>query len=185
MCQLAWRSGCSAADRTITSSGGSAADVPPSAATGAAVESLRALQRIRSSAARLRAWRVTGVAFGTREHRAQRPASAARSPSGRRSCAAGRTKKPATPVTGKGRRVFQPALPAWPCCVRDGRPSRGETPVPRRLDAQRDSLAPHSGETPRPTGTWPPRRQRPIHQSGPYIGRRPSGTRSLHRKAVR
>ena len=29
MCQLAWRSGCSAADRTITSSGGSAADVPP------------------------------------------------------------------------------------------------------------------------------------------------------------
>jgi hypothetical protein len=42
MCQLAWRSGCSAADRTITSSGGSAADVPPSAATGAAVEPLRA-----------------------------------------------------------------------------------------------------------------------------------------------
>ena len=29
MCQLAWRSGCSEADRTITSSGGSAADVPP------------------------------------------------------------------------------------------------------------------------------------------------------------
>jgi len=29
MCQLAWRSGCSAADRTITSSGASAADVPP------------------------------------------------------------------------------------------------------------------------------------------------------------
>jgi hypothetical protein len=28
MCQLAWRSGCSAADRTITSSGGSAAGVP-------------------------------------------------------------------------------------------------------------------------------------------------------------
>ncbi len=27
MCQLAWRSGCSAADRTTTSSGGSAADV--------------------------------------------------------------------------------------------------------------------------------------------------------------
>jgi len=46
MCQLAWRSGCSAADRTITSSGGSAADVPPSEATGAAVERLIAgLQR--------------------------------------------------------------------------------------------------------------------------------------------
>ena len=43
MCQLAWRSGCSEADRTITSSGASAADVPPSEATGAAVEALRAL----------------------------------------------------------------------------------------------------------------------------------------------
>jgi hypothetical protein len=75
MCQLAWRSGCSAADRTLTSSGGSAADVPPSAATGAAVEPLRALQCIRSSAARLRAWRVTGVAFGAREHRAERSAA--------------------------------------------------------------------------------------------------------------
>ena len=42
MCQLAWRSGCSETDRTITSSGGSASDVPPSAATGAAVEPLRA-----------------------------------------------------------------------------------------------------------------------------------------------
>ncbi len=31
---------------------------------------------------------------------------------------------------------------------------RGETPVPRWLDAQRDSPAPRSGETPRPTGTW-------------------------------
>jgi len=30
MCQLAWRSGCSEADRTFTSSGGSAADVTPS-----------------------------------------------------------------------------------------------------------------------------------------------------------
>jgi hypothetical protein len=70
MCQLAWRSGSSAADRTITSSGGSAADVPPSAATGAAVEPLiagfaaaqplRALHCTRLSAARLRDWRVTG-----------------------------------------------------------------------------------------------------------------------------
>ena len=75
MCQLAWRSGCSAADRTITSSGGSAADVPPSAATGAAVEPRRALHCTRSPAARLRAWRVTGVAFGTREHRAERSAA--------------------------------------------------------------------------------------------------------------
>jgi hypothetical protein len=29
MCQLAWRSGCSAADRKATSNGASAADVPP------------------------------------------------------------------------------------------------------------------------------------------------------------
>ena len=28
------------------------------------------------------------------------------------------------------------------------KPVRGETPVPRRLDAQRDSPAPRSGETP-------------------------------------
>lgn len=33
------------------------------------------------------------------------------------------------------------------------KPVRGETPVPRWLDAQRDSPAPRSGETPRPTGT--------------------------------
>lgn len=85
MCQLAWRSGCSAADRTITSSGGSAADVPPSAATGAAVEPLiagfaaaqplPALRCTWHSAARLRAWRVTGVAIWPAPHRAQRPAS--------------------------------------------------------------------------------------------------------------
>jgi hypothetical protein len=77
MCQFAWRSGCSAADRTITSSGGSAADVPPSEATGAAVEPLRALHCTRSSAARLRAWRVPGVAIWpscTERSAAQRPA---------------------------------------------------------------------------------------------------------------
>jgi hypothetical protein len=34
------------------------------------------------------------------------------------------------------------------------KPVRGETPVPRWLDAQRDSPAPRSGETPRPTMTW-------------------------------
>jgi hypothetical protein len=37
--------------------------------------------------------------------------------------------------------------------VRDGSPSRGETPVPRWLDAQRNSPAPRSGETPRPIET--------------------------------
>lgn len=41
-----------------------------------------------------------------------------------------------------------PAQPACPCCVRDGSPSRGETPAPRWLDAQRDSPAPRSGGRP-------------------------------------
>jgi len=34
------------------------------------------------------------------------------------------------------------------------KPVRGETPVPRWLDAQRNSPAPRSGETPRPKETW-------------------------------
>jgi len=73
MCQLAWRSGCSEVDRTLTSSGGSAADVTQSEATGAPVEPLiagcaaamplRALICTTPSAARHRAWRVTGVAI--------------------------------------------------------------------------------------------------------------------------
>ncbi len=150
LCQLAWRSGCSVAGRTITSSGGSAADVPPSAANGAAVEPLRALQRIRSSAARLRAWRVTGVAFGTREHRAEHSAATcepARSPSGRRSCAAGRTKQPAIPGHGKGPPRVSAGSAGLTVLRQGWKPVRGETPVPRWLDAQRDSPAPRSGET--------------------------------------
>jgi hypothetical protein len=38
LCQLALRSGCSEATDTFTRAGGSAADVPSSEATGAAVE---------------------------------------------------------------------------------------------------------------------------------------------------
>jgi len=45
------------------------------------------------------------------------------SPSGPRSRAAWRKQGPRSPGTGKGRLVLQPASPAWPCCVRDGRPS--------------------------------------------------------------
>ena len=77
-----------AISNTRRGSGDSAADVPPSAATGAAVEPLRALQRIRSSAARLRAWRVTGVAIWPAPHRAERSAATCKpvsSPSGPRS----------------------------------------------------------------------------------------------------
>jgi len=57
---VAWRSGSHGVDRQHTSSGGSAAGVTPSAANGAMVEPLRALQRI---APRHRAWRVPRVAI--------------------------------------------------------------------------------------------------------------------------
>jgi hypothetical protein len=56
---------------------------------------------------------------------------------------------PAIPGHGKGRRMSQPALPAWPCSRQGWKPVRVETPVPRWLGAQRDSPAPRSGETPR------------------------------------
>lgn len=105
MCQLAWRSGRSAADRTITSGGGSAADVPPSAATGAAVEPLRALHCTRSSAARLRAWRVTGVAIWPAPHRAERSAATCKpvsSPSGASFTRSVKETGPAVPGHGKG-----------------------------------------------------------------------------------
>ena len=71
-----------------------------------------------------------------------------------------------SPGTGKGRRVSQPALPAWPCSRQGWKPVRGETPAPRWLDAQRDSPAPRSGETPGPTETWH-RRRHHTHHRGP------------------
>ena len=48
--------------------------------------------------------------------------------------------------TGNGRRVFQPAPPA--------RPNSREGWQPVRVDAQRNSPAPRSGDTPGPTETW-------------------------------
>jgi len=98
-----------------TSSGGSAADVPQSAANGAAVEPLRALQRIRPSAARLRAWRMNGVTFGTCEHPAERPASRPDRQAGVGHAQHDGRRSPRSPGTGKGRSVCQPATPAWPC----------------------------------------------------------------------
>jgi hypothetical protein len=53
------------------------------------------------------------------------------------------------------------------------KPVRGETPVPRWLDAQRDSPAPRSGETPRRTGTWQNLQHRTHH---------PDTQRQLHRQ---
>jgi hypothetical protein len=63
-------------------------------------------------------------------------------------------KRPAIPGHGKG-----PPRASAGCAglivLRQGwKPVRGETPVPRWLDAQRDSPAPRSGETLRPTETW-------------------------------
>ena len=80
-----------------TSSGGSAADVTPSEATGAAVEPLRALQM--TSAARLRAWRVAGDG-DLAGRRGQRAALPVRSSSGRRSRAARRNQSPRSTGTG-------------------------------------------------------------------------------------
>lgn len=60
---------------------------------------------------------------------------------------------PASPGHGKGPQRVS-AGSAGLTVLRQGcKPVRGETPVPRWLDAQRDSPAPRSGETPRPTGT--------------------------------
>ena len=61
---------------------------------------------------------------------------------------------PAIPGHGKGPPRVS-AGPAGLTVLRQGwKPVRGETPVPRWLDAQRDSPTPRSGETPRPTKTW-------------------------------
>ena len=135
MCQLAWRSGCSAAGRTITSSGGSAADVPPSAANGAAVEPLRALQRIRSSAARLRAWRVAGVTvWHERSSRsaAQCASSGPVRQAGPSVAYSRRTSGPALPGHGKGR-LHYAAGAASPDVLREGwKPDRVETATKER-----------------------------------------------------
>jgi hypothetical protein len=104
----------SVADRNITSSGGPAADVTPSAATGAAVEPLQALQ-------------CTGVSrpgIGLGGDRGDDLAGAAPSGAMRSDLQAGQFAKRASFTrsvkeqgarstgTGKGRRVLQPAPPA-------------------------------------------------------------------------
>ena len=60
-----------AARTTFSRTGGTAADVTQSAATGAAVEPVRTSSRVQEfKAARLRAWRVAGVAI-RHEHSAR------------------------------------------------------------------------------------------------------------------
>ena len=155
MCQLAWHNGCSAAGRTITSGGGSAADVPPSAANGAAVEPLRAPHCSRHSAARLRAWRVAGVAFGTPEHRAERSAATCeRGPIAKRaSVMHSMTDEEARDPRARERAAACLSRLCRPDRVASGmEPVRGETPVPRWLDAKRDSPATQRGDATRRTG---------------------------------
>jgi len=115
MCQLVWRSGCSEDARPLTSSGAPAADVPSSAATGAAVEPLRASL---SNPA------FSGPAAGMAGDRGGDLAGAAQSGAQRNDLQAGQFAKrasftrsgkesgPARPGHGKGRRAYQPAPPA-------------------------------------------------------------------------
>ena len=70
---------------------------------------------------------------------------------------------PAFPGHGKGpprASAGNAGLTVW----REGwKPVGGETQVPRRLDAQRDSPAPRNGDTPGPNGTWRRCRSRQHH----------------------
>ena len=100
MCQLAWRSGCSEAVRTLTSGGASAADVPPSKATGAAVEPLRALQTVFNGPASGVAGDRGGDLAGRREQRAALPGQVVKRASFARSA---KESKPAIHGHGKGR----------------------------------------------------------------------------------
>jgi hypothetical protein len=155
MCQLAWRSGCSAAVRTITSSGASAADVPPREPQandwrGGRAAASTSLHPAFSGPA-------PGLADdwgGVRDARAPSEATCELGPIAKRASLTRsvRESRLRSPGTGKGRPCFS-RLCRPDRVVSDGSPSRGETPVPRWLDAQRDSPAPRSGDTPRPTET--------------------------------
>jgi hypothetical protein len=103
-CQPGWRGGCNEGDSTLTSSGVSAADVPSSAATGVAVERLRALVDLVFRYQR--PGNGHGGCPGWRSGRHERSAATCKpvsSPSGPRSRAAGRKPGPRSPGTGSGR----------------------------------------------------------------------------------
>jgi hypothetical protein len=61
---------------------------------------------------------------------------------------------PAIPGHGKGPPRGSAGTAGLTVLRQGWKPVRGEMPVPRWLDAQHDSPAPRSGETPRPTRTW-------------------------------
>jgi hypothetical protein len=136
--------------------GASAADVPLSAATGAAVEPARA--DFGPQAARLRVWRVAGVTIWLAPSAPSRSAATKRGAGQfvkRASEADGdhvpvtAIREPRSPATGKG----PPSLPAGAAglaVLREGwKPvwveTRAEGPG---LDAQHDSPAPRSGDAP-------------------------------------
>ena len=170
MCQLAWRSGCSAADRTITSSGGSAADVTQSAATGAAVEPLIAGLQRRSRCGHFfapgfqRSGSGHGGCPGWRSERASTERSDLRARTDRQAGVGHAQhdgqRSPRSPGTGKGPPRASAGSAGLTVLRQGWTPVRGETPVPWWLDAQRDSPARRSGETPGPKEPWQQRHRR-------------------------
>lgn len=175
MCQLAWRSGCSAADRMVTSGGGSAADVPPREPKASDWRGGRA------AASTSLHPDFSGPAPGLAGDRGGDLAGAAPSEAQRSDLQAGQFAKrasftrsvketgPAIPGYGQGP-LRVSAGSAGLTVLRQGwKPVRGETPVPRWLDAQRDSPAPRSGEAPGRTRNWQRKtsspKQRPRNQT--------------------
>jgi hypothetical protein len=96
------------------------------------------------------------VAIWPAPHRAERSAATAQAGQFAKRASLTRSVKesgPAIPGHGKGPPRASAGI-AGLTVLREGwQPVRGETPVPLWLDAQRDSPAPRSGETPGPTET--------------------------------
>lgn len=93
---------------------------------------------------------------------------------------------PAIPGHGKGPPRASAGSAGLTVLRQGWKPVRGETPVPRWLGAQRNSPAPRSGETPRPTETWHQRHHRthhhnPQHQRHQQLKPGRQWTRSQHR----
>jgi len=160
MCQLAWRSGCSAADRTLTSSGGSAADVPPREPQandwrGGRAAASTSLHRDFSGPATGLAGDRGGDLAGAAPSEAQRSDLQAGQFAKRASLTRSvRETGPAIPGHGKGPPRVSAGTAGLTILRQGWKPVRGETPVPRWLDAQRDSPAPRSGEAPGRTRSW-------------------------------
>lgn len=95
-------------------------------------------------------------------------------------------RSPRSPGTGKGRRVVTAGSAGLAVLRQRRKPVRGETPVRRWLDAKRDTAAPRSGATPRPTGTWTlmPLQQHRLTDLPPCLSPRRT-TSSPHPEAIR